>query len=380
MKVLPVLFNFCYFYSCLLVPICLALIFREDDTLSTDLQVKRLPFWGRVSREPGSITCLAGFAPGHAPPAQLSPAPPRPQDYTSQAPLRGERGRSFQQPVGTRGPRRRRDVMAAWGERLAGVRGVLLDISGVLYDGGEGGGAPIAGSVEALARLKRSQLKVRFCTNESQKSRGDLVGTLRRLGFDISEGEVTAPAPATCLILKERGLRPHLLIHDGVRSEFDQIDTSNPNCVVIGDAGEGFSYQNMNKAFQVLMELENPVLFSLGKGRFYKETSGLMLDVGPYTKALEYACGIEAEVVGKPSPAFFKSALREMGVEAHQAVMIGDDIVGDVSGAQRCGMRALQVRTGKFRPSDEHCLQVKADGYVDNLAEAVDLLLQHAHK
>uniref|UniRef100_A0A8D1W717 Phospholysine phosphohistidine inorganic pyrophosphate phosphatase n=1 Tax=Sus scrofa TaxID=9823 RepID=A0A8D1W717_PIG len=239
--------------------------------------------------------------------------------------------------------------MAAWGERLAGVRGVLLDISGVLYDGGEGGGAAIAGSVEAVARLKRSQLKVRFCTNESQKSRGDLVRLLRRLGFDISEGEVTAPAPATCLILKERGLRPHLLVHDGVRSEFGQIDTSNPNCVVIADAGEDFSYQNMNKAFQVLMELEKPILFSLGKGRYYKETSGLMLDVGPYMKALEYACGIKAEVVGKPSPEFFKSALREMGVDASQAVMIGDDIVGDVGGAQRCGIRALQVRTGKFR-------------------------------
>ncbi|XP_057590945.1 phospholysine phosphohistidine inorganic pyrophosphate phosphatase isoform X3 [Hippopotamus amphibius kiboko] len=270
--------------------------------------------------------------------------------------------------------------MAAWGERLAGVRGVLLDISGVLYDSGEDGGRPIAGSVEAVARLKQSRLKVRFCTNESQKSRGDLVQLLQRLGFDISEGEVTAPAPATCLILKERGLRPHLLIHDGVRSEFDQIDTSNPNCVVIADAGENFSYQNMNKAFQVLMELENPVLFSLGKGRYYKETSGLMLDVGPYVKALEYACGIEAEVVGKPSPEFFKSALHETGVEAHQAIMIGDDIVGDVGGAQRCGMRALQVRTGKFRPSDEHHPEVKADGYVDSLAEAVDLLLQFTDK
>jgi phospholysine phosphohistidine inorganic pyrophosphate phosphatase len=41
---------------------------------------------------------------------------------------------------------------------------------------------------------------------------------------------------------------------------------SNPNCVVIADAGEGFSYQNMNKAFQLLMDLENPVLISLGKG------------------------------------------------------------------------------------------------------------------
>ncbi|XP_008589252.1 PREDICTED: phospholysine phosphohistidine inorganic pyrophosphate phosphatase [Galeopterus variegatus] len=197
--------------------------------------------------------------------------------------------------------------------------------------------------------LKQSQLKVRFCTNESQKSRGELVRLLRRLGFDISEGEVTAPAPAACQILKERGLRPHLLIHDGLRSEFDQIDVSNPNCVVLADAGEGLSYQNMNKAFQVLMELEKPVLVSLGKGRYYKETSGLMLDVGAYMRALEYACGIKAEVVGKPSPEFFKSALQAMGLEAHQAIMIGDDIVVDVGGAQRCGMRALQVRTGKFR-------------------------------
>lgn len=33
---------------------------------------------------------------------------------------------------------------------------------------------------------------------------------------------------------------------------------------------------------------------------------------------LQYACGVQAEVVGKPSPEFFKSALREMGVEAPQ--------------------------------------------------------------
>lgn len=42
--------------------------------------------------------------------------------------------------------------MAAWGKRLAGVRGVLLDISGVLYDGGDDGGTAIPGSVEAVAR------------------------------------------------------------------------------------------------------------------------------------------------------------------------------------------------------------------------------------
>ncbi|XP_007519722.1 phospholysine phosphohistidine inorganic pyrophosphate phosphatase [Erinaceus europaeus] len=267
--------------------------------------------------------------------------------------------------------------MATWAERLAGIRGVLLDISGVLYDSGAGGGTPIPGSVQAVARLKRSRLKVGFCTNESQKSRGALVRELQALGFDISENEVTAPAPAACRLLRERGLRPHLLVHPGVLSEFEHIDTSNPNCVLMADAVEGFSYQNMNRAFRVLMGLERPVLISLGRGRYYKETSGLMLDVGAYTKALEYACGLKAEVVGKPEPEFFKLALQELGLEAHQALMVGDDLVGDVGGAQRCGLRALQVRTGKFRPSDEQHPEVRADGYVDNLAEAVGLLLQH---
>jgi len=55
--------------------------------------------------------------------------------------------------------------------------------------------------------------------------------------------------------------------------------------------------------------------------------------------------------------------------------MIGDDILGDVGGAQKCGMRGVLVRTGKFRKSDENHPEVKPDGIVDNLAQAVDMLL-----
>ncbi|XP_054840254.1 phospholysine phosphohistidine inorganic pyrophosphate phosphatase isoform X2 [Eublepharis macularius] len=282
--------------------------------------------------------------------------------------------------------------MAGWAKHLAGIKGVVLDISGVLYDsGGEGGGVPIPGSIEAVKKIKTSGLKLRFCTNETQATREKFVEKLQRLGFDIAVNEVTAPAPAACLILKERNLRPHLLVHDDVIPEFADVDKANPNCVVVGDAADNFSYKNLNETFRVLIGLENPVLISLGKGRYYKETDGLKLDVGVYMKALEYACDIQAEVVGKPAKMFFQSALREMGVEPHQAIMIGDDIVNDVGGAQQCGMKALQVRTGKYswsflykgterktlvRPCDEQHPKVKADGYVDNLAEAVDVILK----
>ncbi|KAM9282031.1 phospholysine phosphohistidine inorganic pyrophosphate phosphatase [Cariama cristata] len=265
-------------------------------------------------------------------------------------------------------------MAAAWARA---VRGLLLDVSGVLYDsGGEGGGVPIPGSVEAVRRIKASGLKLRFCTNETQATREKFVKKLQGMGFDISVTEVTAPAPAACRILKERSLRPHLLVHDDLVPEFAEIDKTNPNCVVIGDAAENFTYANLNEAFRVLIGMEKPVLISLGRGRYYKETDGLKLDVGAYMKALEYACDVQAEVVGKPAKMFFESALAEMGVPAQQALMIGDDIVNDVGGAQRCGMRALQVRTGKYRPCDENHPHVKPDAYVNNLAEAVDIILQ----
>ena len=52
----------------------------------------------------------------------------------------------------------------------------------------------------------------------------------------------------------------------GLLSEFAGVDQTNPNCVVIGDAAEKFTYQNLNDAFRVLLGLEKPVLFALGKG------------------------------------------------------------------------------------------------------------------
>nr|XP_057918711.1 phospholysine phosphohistidine inorganic pyrophosphate phosphatase [Doryrhamphus excisus]XP_057918712.1 phospholysine phosphohistidine inorganic pyrophosphate phosphatase [Doryrhamphus excisus]XP_057918713.1 phospholysine phosphohistidine inorganic pyrophosphate phosphatase [Doryrhamphus excisus] len=262
-----------------------------------------------------------------------------------------------------------------WSSCARSLKGVILDMCGVLYDSGEGDGVAIPGSIEAVRKLKASDLKLRFCTNETQASRDKFVAKLQRLGFDISVEEVFSPAPAAVAVLKQRGLRPHLLVHDALLPEFAGVDKSDPNCVVIGDAADNFSYQNLNEAFRVLIGLEKPVLFSLGRGKYYKEMDGLSLDVGVYMKALEYATDAEAEVIGKPATSFFQSVLNDMVLQSHEVMMIGDDLVNDVGGAQQCGMKGVQVRTGKYRPSDEKHPTVTADGTVDDLAQAVDMIL-----
>lgn len=161
-----------------------------------------------------------------------------------------------------------------------------------------------------------------------------------------------------------------------MEAEFDGIDKSNPNCVVIGDAGERFTYENLNAAFRVLISLKNPILISMGKGRYYKEKGVLTLDNGPYTVGLEHACGTKAIIIGKPAKEFFLAALDSINVKPEEAVMIGDDIVSDVGAAQSAGISGLLVKTGKFRPEiDLNHQSVHPDAILDNLSAAVDLIL-----
>ncbi|XP_072178014.1 phospholysine phosphohistidine inorganic pyrophosphate phosphatase-like [Diadema setosum] len=270
---------------------------------------------------------------------------------------------------------------APWYQNCANIEGVLLDITGVLYNSGDDGGVPIPGSIDAVKRLKASGVKVRFCTNETQCTCQQLVDKLQKLGFELSAEEVFAPAPAACQLMKTRGLTPHLLVHPDVLPEFGAINLgAQATCVVVGDASDAFNYETMNAAFRQLLEMKPPILIAMGAGRYYKHGGHLMLDVGPFTKALEFAVGCEAIVVGKPDRNFFLGAVQDMGIKPENAVMVGDDIVNDVGGAQKCGLRGLQVRTGKFRPSDEKHPEVTPDGFVDNLAQAVDLLLQNRTK
>jgi len=150
--------------------------------------------------------------------------------------------------------------------------------------------------------------------------------------------------------------------------------------VVVGDAGSCFTYASLNEAFRVLISLpaDKRSLISLGYGKYYNGTHGLMLDVGAFARALEFACDCKAEIIGKPNAQYFQGALESLdcNLKANETLMIGDDIVSDVEGAQKIGMRGVLVRTGKWRPEWENHATIKPDAIVNDLAEAVDAILK----
>lgn len=249
-------------------------------------------------------------------------------------------------------------------------KGVLLDLGGVVFYGQ----TLIEGALEAVGRLSESGLPVRFLTNTTRRSATRLRADLDAMGLAIAGADLLTPARLAVDYLTTHGLSPHLLVHEGLEEEFAHLPRDLPEAVVVGDAGERFSFARLNAAYR---KLETGAEFlALAENRNFKDADGeLSMDAGAFVRALEFASGRQATVLGKPSADFFGLAVRSLGCQAREAVMVGDDAEADVGGALAAGLAGVLVRTGKYRDGDEERLDPPPTHVADDLTAAVAWIL-----
>jgi 4-nitrophenyl phosphatase len=78
----------------------------------------------------------------------------------------------------------------------------------------------------------------------------------------------------------------------------------------------------------------------------YPTPTGFLPGAGSIIAALRAAGGAEPLVIGKPEPGIFRAILERAGVQADEAVAIGDNPDADMVAAHRAGMRSILVLTG----------------------------------
>jgi ribonucleotide monophosphatase NagD (HAD superfamily) len=117
-------------------------------------------------------------------------------------------------------------------------------------------------------------------------------------------------------------------------------------------------------------------LVALSRDRYWLSEQGLRLDSGTIVAALEYAAGAESVLCGKPSATFYEAALGALGdgLAPAEMLMVGDDLWGDIQGAQRLGFPTCLVRTGKFREDVFRASGVRPDFVVDSVADVPALV------
>ncbi|WP_149830082.1 TIGR01458 family HAD-type hydrolase [Streptomyces tailanensis] len=261
---------------------------------------------------------------------------------------------------------------------MASKRAVLIDIDGVLTVSWK----PLPGAVEALAEIRGAGLAVALVTNTTSRTRASIAETLGGAGFPVTAEDILTAPSVTAAYLAERcpGARCALLNSGDIREDLADVDVIDevedagtvPDVVVVGGAGPEFGYASLNRAFEHLQR--GARLVAMHRNLYWRTDDGLQLDAGAFLAGLEKAARTEAEITGKPAPAFFEAALAHVGVGAEEALMVGDDIESDVLAAQRAGVTGVLVRTGKYLPETHRAASGRPDHVIDSFADLPTLL------
>jgi HAD superfamily hydrolase (TIGR01458 family) len=246
------------------------------------------------------------------------------------------------------------DVAAA----LRGVRALLLDLDGVIVLAGEA----IPGAAAALIALERRGMPYRIVTNTSAVSRATLSRWSAKLGAPIPperfESALSASAAWTARVFPGQPL--YVLASDDAKTEFagqrllthEEAGTgATAAAVVIGDSPEEATFDNLNRAFRLIRG--GATLVGMHRNPWWLTPEGPTLDSGSFVVGLEFAAETRAQIIGKPSLAFFAQAIRDLRREAGRGLaradvaMVGDDVRTDIRAAQRAGLRGILVLSGK---------------------------------
>ena len=251
--------------------------------------------------------------------------------------------------------------------------GFLIDMDGVLYRGPE----LIPGADRFVRELRDRDVPFRFLTNNSQRTRRDVVARLVRMGLEVEDQHVFTSAMATARFLAQQkpGGTAYVIGEGGLLSALHQhgyaVVDHDPDYVVVGE-GRTFNLEMVEAA--VRMILGGAKLIATNLDPNCPTQNGLRPGCGAMVAMLETATGVRAFSVGKPSPVMMRAARKELGLATDETTMVGDTMETDILGGVQLGFHTVLVLSGGTKADDLPRYAYRPEVVVESLAELAELL------
>jgi NagD protein len=251
--------------------------------------------------------------------------------------------------------------------------GYLIDMDGVVYRGNE----LIPGADRFVSTLRARDIPFCFLTNNSQRTRRDVVARLARMGIEVEEEHIFTCAMATARFLAgQRQNGTAFVIGEGgllhaLHTNGYAIVDHDPDYVVVGE-GRTFTMELVEAA--VRMVLRGAKLIATNLDPNCPTATGLRPGCGATVAMLEAATGVKAFSVGKPSPVMMRAARKELGLTTDQTTMIGDTMETDILGGVQLGFHTILVLSGGTKREDFPRYAYSPEIVVDSVADLADFL------
>lgn len=249
--------------------------------------------------------------------------------------------------------------------------GFLIDMDGVIYHNSR----LIPGADRFVNSLIQNDIPFLFCTNNSQRTRRDLVMKLKQLGIEVKEKNIFTSAMATARFLAAQN--PHgtaYVIGEGGLLQalhlygYAIVDSA-PDYVVVGE-NRTLTVEAIELAVRLIQK--GAKLIATNMDPNCPTEHGLRPGCGAIVSMLEKATGVQAFSVGKPSPIMFHAACDDLQLSPSQVVVIGDTMETDILGGVQLGCRTILVLSGGTRKEDLARYAYRPDFVINSVADLID--------
>jgi len=258
--------------------------------------------------------------------------------------------------------------------RLNGIRGVLLDLDGVVYEGRN----VIPEAPRFFERLRRAGWPLQFITNNSSATPGQFADRLSSMGISAAPGDVLTSAVATAAFLHKRspnGGRAYVIGEQGLREAVSsagfEIVEDRPDYVLVG-LDHGFDYHKLTVAIRGV--LAGATFIGSNPDTTLPAEDGLIPGAGSFQAAIRAATGVAPIIIGKPEPTMMTMALERLGLAPEETAAIGDRLDTDILGGVRAGTPTVLVLTGISTREQAEQAEVKPIIVAENLDEVAEAI------
>ncbi len=258
---------------------------------------------------------------------------------------------------------------------LKQLRGVIADMDGVLWRGD----SPLPGAGDFVRALTEAGVPLVFATNNSSRSVEDYLAKFARLDIPVQAEQLISSAVATAAYLAEHypaGTQVHVVGESGLRQTLTAhgftLNDEAPDIVVTG-IDRSFDYATLAQAADFIRAGAH--FIGTNADKTFPIPEGFAPGAGSILAALEAASGVTPQVIGKPAAPMFHIALERLGSPPERALMIGDRLETDISGAAALGIRTALVLTGVSSAEDAAQSPTPPDGIYADLPSLWQALL-----
>ena len=230
-------------------------------------------------------------------------------------------------------------------------RGYLIDMDGVIYRGNK----LIPGSDYFVQSLLEKEIPFLFLTNNSQRSRCDVVLKLANLGINVEIEHIFTCSISTARFLaSQKPSGSAYVIGDAglltaLHDHGYAINDTNPDYVVVCE-GRLINFEVLEKGLQLIMDGAKLIATNLDPN--CPIDGGIRPGCGSIVAFIETASNRKALSLGKPSPIMMRMARKELDLRTEEVTMIGDTMDTDILGGLQMGYRTVLVYSGSTQPHD----------------------------